>query len=87
MGSAFSGFDEYLSSAPCYSFYFYSYGRLFLHVTQPYLRVNLWIDTLCIRCHKINSEEFNISGEKLVLPKGDKIMHGSPPLNFDCNYT
>ena len=27
-----------------------------------------WIDTFCIRRHKINSEEFYISGEKLVHP-------------------
>jgi len=30
-----------------------------------------WIDIFRIRRHKINSEEFNISGETLVRPYGD----------------
>ena len=51
------------------SFNLHGYGRLLLHVTKPYLRVNFLDQHFSL--HKINSEEFNISGQTLVRPKGD----------------
>ena len=53
------------------SFHLYGYGRLLLHVRKPYLHVNFGIETFGIRCHKIDSEEFDISGKMLVCPYGD----------------
>ena len=53
------------------SFYLYGYGRRFFMQESPTQMLIFWIDTFGIRCHKINSVEFNISGETLVRPYGD----------------
>jgi len=84
---AFSGSKECLPSAPGCSFYLHDYGRL-LHVTKPYRCIIFWIDTFCIRRHKLFQRKliFQVK-QTLVCPYGDYIIHGSLFLSLDCKYT
>jgi len=75
MGRVFSGSDKFCPLCLIISFYLYGYGRLLLHATKPYLRVNYLIDIFCIRCHKINLEEFNISRGTVLRPWVIKSHH------------